>query len=113
MNPKEMCSVKNLSYEKLEDDGFCPKNTYVENGDVIVGKVMPRKLNGKTTYQDNSISMKANDDGYVDMNYVGTNSEGYKFCKIRIRKNRKPEIGDKLACYSPDHEYLTTEGWIK
>ncbi len=112
MNPKEMCSVKNLSYEKLEEDGFCPKNTYVENGDVIVGKVMPRKLNGKTTYQDNSISMKANDDGYVDMNYVGTNSEGYKFCKIRIRKNRKPEIGDKLACYSPDHEYLTTEGWV-
>jgi DNA-directed RNA polymerase II subunit RPB2 len=100
VNPKSMCSVKNLSYEKLEEDGFCPKNTYVENGDVIIGKVMPRKLNGKTTYQDNSISMKANDDGYVDMNYVGTNSEGYKFCKIRIRKNRKPEIGDKLASRS-------------
>jgi len=111
-NPKQMCNVKNLSYEKLEEDGFCSKNTYVENGDVIVGKVMPRKANGKTTYQDNSISMKANDDGYVDMNYIGTNSEGYKFCKIRIRKNRKPEIGDKLACYSPDHEYLTTEGWV-
>jgi len=56
--------------------------------------------------------MKSNDDGYIDMNYVGTNSEGYKFCKIKIRKNRKPEIGDKLACYSPDHQYLTTEGWI-
>jgi DNA-directed RNA polymerase II subunit RPB2 len=100
VNPKTMCSVKNLSYDKLEEDGFCPKNTYVENGDVIVGKVMPRKVNGKTTYQDNSISMKANDDGYIDMNYVGTNSEGYKFCKIRIRKNRKPEIGDKLASRS-------------
>ena len=100
VNPKSMCSVKNLSYDKLEEDGFCPKNTYVENGDVIVGKVMPRKINGKTTYQDNSISMKANDDGYIDMNYIGTNSEGYKFCKIRIRKNRKPEIGDKLASRS-------------
>ena len=44
VNPKSMCSVKNLSYDKLEEDGFCPKNTYVENGDVIVGKVMPRKL---------------------------------------------------------------------
>jgi hypothetical protein len=100
VNPKSMCSIKNLSYDKLEEDGFCPKNSYVENGDVIVGKVMPRKINGKTTYQDNSISMKANDDGYIDMNYIGTNSEGYKFCKIRIRKNRKPEIGDKLASRS-------------
>jgi len=99
-NPKNLCNIKNYSYDKLHDDGFCPKNTFVENGDVIVGKIMPRKTNGKTTYQDNSISMKANDDGYIDMNYIGTNSEGYKFCKIRIRKNRKPEIGDKLASRS-------------
>ena len=100
VNPKNMCPVKPYSYDKLGDDGFIPKNTYVDNGDIIVGKVMPRKLNGKTTYQDNSISMKSNDDGYVDMNYTGTNSEGYKFCKIKIRKNRKPEIGDKVASRS-------------
>jgi len=112
INPKDLCSGKPYSYSKLGDDGFIPKNTYVDNGDIIVGKVMPRKMSGKNTYQDNSIYMKSNDDGYIDMNYVGTNSEGYKFCKIRIRKNRKPEIGDKLACYSPDHEYLTSDGWI-
>jgi len=40
------------------------------------------------------------DDGYIDMNYNGINSEGYKFCKVRIRKNRKPEIGDKCASCS-------------
>lgn len=112
INPKDLCSGKPYSYSKLSDDGFIPKNTYVDNGDIIVGKVMPRKMGGKNTYQDNSIYMKSNDDGYIDMNYVGTNSEGYKFCKIRIRKNRKPEIGDKLACYLPDHEYLTTVGWV-
>jgi len=112
INPKDLCSGKPYSYSKLSDDGFIPKNTYVDNGDIIVGKVMPRKMSGKNTYQDNSIYMKSNDDGYIDMNYVGTNSEGYKFCKIRIRKNRKPEIGDKLACYSPDHQYLTSTGWI-
>jgi DNA-directed RNA polymerase beta subunit len=112
INPKDLCTGKPYSYSKLSDDGFIPKNTYVDNGDIIVGKVMPRKMNGKNTYQDNSIYMKSNDDGYIDMNYIGTNSEGYKFCKIRIRKNRKPEIGDKVACYSPDHQYLTTEGWI-
>jgi DNA-directed RNA polymerase beta subunit len=100
VNPKNLCVGKPYSYDKLTDDGFITKNTYVDNGDIIVGKVMPRKANGKITYQDNSIYMKSNDDGYIDMNYVGTNSEGYKFCKIRIRKNRKPEIGDKVASRS-------------
>lgn len=112
INAKNLCEVKPYSYDKLGEDGFVPKNTYVENGDIIVGKVMPRKVNGKITYQDNSISMKSNDDGYIDMNYTGTNSEGYKFCKIKIRKNRKPEVGDKVACYTPDHQYLTTDGWV-
>jgi hypothetical protein len=41
--------------------------------------------------------MKTNDHGYVDMNYQGVNGEGYKFAKIRIRKYRKPTIGDKVS----------------
>ena len=100
INPKNLCEVKPYSYDKLGEDGFIPKNTYVDNGDIIVGKVMPRKVKGNITYQDNSIYMKSNDDGYIDMNYTGTNSEGYKFCKIKIRKNRKPEVGDKVASRS-------------
>jgi len=100
INPKNLCTGKPYSYDKLQEDGFVPKNTYVDNGDIIVGKVMPRKVYGKVNYQDNSIYMKSNDDGHIDMNYIGTNSEGYKFCKIRIRKNRKPEIGDKVASRS-------------
>ena len=61
---------------------------------------MPKKINGEMSYQDSSLTMKANDDGYIDMNYNGVNSEGYKFCKVRVRKNRKPEIGDKCASCS-------------
>lgn len=99
-NPTNMTTTKPYSYNKLNDDGFVSKNTYVNGNDVLVGKVMPKKVNGIITYQDNSLSMKANDDGYVDMNYSGINSDGYKFCKIRIRKNRKPEIGDKCASCS-------------
>ena len=111
-NPKNATSHKPYSYAKLDDNGFIPKDSYVDGEDILVGKVMPKKNNGVIAYQDNSMCMKANDDGYVDLNYTGINSEGYKFCKIRVRKNRKPEIGDKLACYSPDHEYLTTDGWV-
>jgi hypothetical protein len=58
------------------------------------------------------MGVKANDEGHVDMNYTGSNGEGYKFCKVRLRKYRKPMTGDKLACYSADHEVLTKNGWI-
>ena len=99
MNPitNNALSPKPYNYGKLDEDGFIPKNTYVEGSDIIVGKVMPKKINGVIVNQDNSVSLKPNDEGYIDMNYVGTNSEGYKFCSVRIRKNRKPEVGDKLA----------------
>jgi DNA-directed RNA polymerase beta subunit len=99
-NPKNSVSLKPYSYEKLDESGFVPKNTYVDGNDIIVGKVMPKKNNGVITQQDNSMCMKANDEGYIDLNYTGVNSEGYKFCKVRVRKNRKPEIGDKLASRS-------------
>lgn len=111
-NPKNSTMLKPYVYEKLDETGFIPKNTYVNGNDIIVGKVMPKKTNGTIQIQDNSMTMKANDDGHIDYNYTGVNSDGYKFCKVRVRKNRKPEIGDKLACYSPDHEYLTTDGWV-
>lgn len=99
MNPTKnnAACTKPFSYSKLDDHGFVPKNTYVHGGDIIIGKVMPKKINGVIINQDNSLAMKANDEGYIDMNYVGTNSEGYRFCNLRIRKNRIPQVGDKLA----------------
>lgn len=97
---KNANGLKPFSYDKLGDNGCVPKNTYVSGSDIIIGKVMPKKVNGVITHNDNSICMKSNEEGYVDMNYIGTNSDGYKFCNVRIRKNRKPEIGDKLASRS-------------
>lgn len=99
-NPTGSTSLKPFSYDKLDDSGFVPLNSFVDGNDILVGKVMPKKANGVIAYQDNSMCMKANDEGYIDMNYTGINSEGYKFCKVRVRKNRKPEIGDKLASRS-------------
>ena len=99
-NPSDKTDKKPYCYDKLDESGFVPKNTYVTGNDVIIGKVMPKKINGEISYQDSSLTMKANDDGYIDMNYSGVNSDGYRFGKVRIRKNRKPEIGDKCASCS-------------
>ena len=98
--PENSLNMKPFSYSKLENDGFVQKNKYVDGNDIIIGKVMPKKQMGVNVNQDSSTCMKANDDGYIDMNYSNINSDGYKFCKVRVRKNRKPEIGDKLASRS-------------
>ena len=90
-------AARPFNYDKLGEDGFVPKNTYVTNYDILVGKAMPYKSHGQVQERDTSMQIKGNDEGYVDMNYVGTNAEAYKFCKIRLRKYRKPVVGDKLA----------------
>jgi DNA-directed RNA polymerase II subunit RPB2 len=86
-----------FNYDKLGNDGLVPKNTFVDGNDILIGKVMPHKIAGVIHPRDTSHMMKANDDGHVDMNYIGTNSDGYKFAKVRLRKYRKPQIGDKVA----------------
>lgn len=111
-------NVKPYNYDKLDNTGFVTENTFVQSGDVIIGKVMPTKIDSIIHYKDNSTTLKANEVGYVDRNgandkyFTNTNGDGYNFAKVRIRNDRIPTIGDKFSCYTPDHEVLTTDGWV-
>ena len=88
---------KQCNYEKLNSNGFIKPNTRIEENDIIIGKVMPLKNNKEYTYKDNSTSVKKNETGYIDDNYVGINGDGYRFCKVRMRSIKIPEIGDKVS----------------
>jgi len=90
-------NANNFNYSKLDDNGFIPKDTYVDSSDILVGKVMPQKVHGAIQNRDVSLSIKGNDEGHIDKIHVGVNGDGYKYCKIRLRKYRKPVIGDKVA----------------
>jgi DNA-directed RNA polymerase II subunit RPB2 len=87
---------KPCNYDKLNESGFVPENTYVDDNDIIIGKVMPLK-NNEYKYRDSSVSIKNNENGYIDSNYIDTNGDGYKFCKVKIRSSRIPDIGDKFS----------------
>ena len=90
------------NYGKLNNKGVVPENTLIENKDIILGKVVPIKENRNDhtkviKYQDQSKSYRANEECYIDKNYVNCNGDGYTFAKVRIRAFRKPVIGDKFS----------------
>ena len=104
--------MKYGSYENLNEDGFIKIGAEVNANDVIIGKVIPLKnIDNGPKYRDASTTMRQNESGVVDWVYSNKNGDGYRFCKVRVRSNRKPVIGDKFACYTPDHEVLTSDGW--
>jgi DNA-directed RNA polymerase II subunit RPB2 len=96
--------MKNANYEKLGEDGFVPENHYVDNDDILIGKVVPLRVPtgmtlpaGTKKYRDVSRTMRNNEIGYVDRIFRNRNGEGYSFAKVRVRQDRIPEIGDKFS----------------
>ena len=95
-------SIKFSNYEKLNEDGFIPENSLVENMDIIISKIVPIKENRndltKTIkFEDQSKTYRTTEESYIDKNYTGRNGDGYNFAKVRTRIHRKPVIGDKFA----------------
>jgi DNA-directed RNA polymerase beta subunit len=126
-DPRNTHPMKRANYGKLGPDGIVPENVFVDQDDVLIGKVAPIRLRGADgaamagikhsslqamstvaaadavdaaggkRFRDSSKLMRANESGYVDRIYRGRNGEGYSFIKIRVREERRPEIGDKFA----------------
>jgi len=119
--------TKLANYEKLAADGIIPENTFVDNDDILIGKVVPIRLRavegemaagvshsslasmsaaaaaaaveavGGKRYRDASKMLRNNETGFVDKIYRGRNGEGFSFVKIRVRSERIPTIGDKFC----------------
>jgi DNA-directed RNA polymerase II subunit RPB2 len=90
------------NYDKLNQRGVMPVNTFIENRDIIMGKVIPIKDNRNdptkiVKYEDISRVYHTSEECYVDKSYIDSNGEGYCFCKVRVRTFRKPVIGDKVS----------------
>lgn len=114
-DPSKVAGMRHGSYDKLIDKGYVPEETKIENGDIIIGKVSPIQQVGTSgkPFKDNSEVYRSHAPGVIDKVYTDIfNSDGYEMRKIRTRSERKPRTGDKMCCYTPDHDILTSDGWI-
>ena len=88
------------SYAKLKADGLVEEETEVDPDDVIIGKITSTVLidqNGRK-YKDASTSLRNNESGVIDRVESGIrNQDGYELVKVRVRKTKKPKIGDKFS----------------
>ena len=103
-DPKLTKQMRHANYSKLAADGFIPENAYVDNDDILIGKIVPLRVptgmvlpTGSKQFRDVSRTLRNNETGYVDRIFKNRNGEGYSFVKIRMRNDRVPEIGDKFS----------------
>ena len=108
--------MKHANYDKLDETGFVPENTFVDADDILIGKVVPIRLptgtvvpQGTKRLRDVSRTIRNNETGWVDKIFKNRNGEGYSFVKVRVRQDRIPEIGDK---FSSRHGQKGTMGMI-
>lgn len=85
------------NYSKLDSDGIVMTNIFVDEKDVIVGKVNTKIGKTKAEEEDVSVVVKSGESGFVDKVFVTTSPDGYKLVKVKIRSLRVPEMGDKVA----------------
>jgi DNA-directed RNA polymerase II subunit RPB2 len=81
-------------FSHLDYNGFPNIGTKVEAGQPLVGMV---QLQSNGEVSDVSYYLKGKDFGIVDSVCITSGPKNIKYCKIRLRETRIPQVGDKFA----------------
>ncbi|MEM5828322.1 MAG: DNA-directed RNA polymerase subunit A' [Candidatus Aenigmatarchaeota archaeon] len=93
------------AYKHLDVDGIAPPETYVKDGDVLIGKISPLRFLGRAdkfiisleNMRETSVEVRVGEEGKVDRVFITSSAEGNKLVKVVVRNYKIPEIGDKFA----------------
>jgi hypothetical protein len=83
-------------YSQLDKYGLIKENTQLNDKIVVIGKVTSNTVDSDVVI-DSSVFPKKGQLGYVDKSFITEGEEGTRIAKIRIREERIPAIGDKMA----------------
>jgi len=102
----ERIVVQNLkpgNYNKLGLNGIIKEGLKADENDIVVGKVIMTNnydADGKQIYLDASEYVRRAETGTVDKTFFSFDNNGFMFVKVRLRKEKIPELGDKFASRS-------------
>jgi DNA-directed RNA polymerase II subunit RPB2 len=105
------------TYDKLDMDGLINPGSIVNGDDIIIGKTGAVRHAGNSIddgpelhadagaaaqnmlkpRKDCSTQLKHSEKGMIDQVILTSNEEGNRFCKVKMRSIRIPQIGDKFA----------------
>ena len=83
-------------YSQLDDYGMIKENTPLTDKVILIGKINSN-LENKDVWIDDSVKPKKGQLGFVDKSFITLGEEGFNVAKVRIREERIPAIGDKMA----------------
>ena len=97
---KNVSGIKpGYDYSHLDKFGLIKENTPLDDKMVLIGKVTSDSADSENA-SDASVFPKKGQLGFVDKSFITEGEEGFRLAKIRVREERLPAIGDKMASRS-------------
>ena len=87
---------KGYDYSFLDDHGLVREGTELNDKIILIGKINSDVTN-KDVWIDDSVKTKKGQLGFVDKAFITLGEEGFNVAKVRLREDRVPAIGDKMA----------------
>ena len=82
-------------YSKLDEQGVIRVNSEVDDETIMIGMVTSSSEDDMLT--DHSKTTKKGQLGIVDKTFITDDEEGRRIAKVRVREERIPNLGDKMA----------------
>jgi DNA-directed RNA polymerase II subunit RPB2 len=83
-------------YSQLDEHGMIKENTELNDKTILIGKINSNVEN-RDVWIDDSVKPKKGQLGYVDKSFITLGEEGFNVAKVRVREERLPALGDKMA----------------